>query len=405
MSSEVLTPRPLGSEWLFGPRAHSPLLESGRHISRGKLFAFLHWSGWLAFGTIPFVWTLTSWGLLGALLNNLLFVCVGSLVTLGLRAAYRRCRQAKVTYTVLAPTVLITCAAVAQIWYLAELLAARTSFKWLAGIDGVHAQFEFGAQQLANAPLLIPLGPWFTYCFALLTWSSLYFGINSIMDLELEKTRVAYAMKLAEEARLRVLQAQLNPHFIFNALNGVATLIRENRGQTAANMVSTLSDYLRATLRTVNLPEITVSEELVFIDQYIELQQLRFSDLLRVSMKVDVSVYSALIPTLVLQPLVENAVQHGVLMHEHGGNVRISIVKRDGRLIVSVEDDGPGPGIAWPPQFGVGLTNTSERLRALYGDAASMSIGRSDGGGFAVRLQMPFKLDRKESAMTTRARA
>jgi two-component system, LytTR family, sensor kinase len=405
MSSEVLTPRPLSGEWLFGPRAQSLILESGRQISRGKLFAILHWSGWLAFGAIPFVWTLRSWGLFGALLNNLLFVGIGSLVTLGLRAAYRQARQAKVAYTVLAPTVLVACAAVAEFWYLAELLAVRTSFKWLAGIEGVHAQFEFGARQLANAPLLIPLGAWFTYCFALLTWSSLYFGINSIMDLELEKTRVTSAMKLAEEARLRVMQAQLNPHFMFNALNGVATLIRENRGQTAANMVSTLSDYLRATLRTVNIPEITVSEELVFIDQYIELQQLRFSDLLRVCMNVDVQAYSALIPTLVLQPLVENAVQHGVLTQEHGGNVSISIVKQDERLIVSVEDDGPGPGVAWPPQFGVGLTNTSERLRTLYGDAASMSIGRSDGGGFAVRLQMPFKLDGKESAMTTRARA
>jgi len=100
----------------------------------------------------------------------------------------------------------------------------------------------------------------------------------------------------------------------------MATLIREHQGAAAAKMVSTLSDFLRATLHTANLPEISVSEELVFVDQYVELQQLRFADRLRVSIEADEETYSALLPTLILQPLVENAVQHGVLPRERGGS-------------------------------------------------------------------------------------
>ena len=400
LEGPVSGPAP-SSELLFGARAHSLVFASGRQISSAALFPLLHWGGWIAFGAIPFAWTLNSWGFLGALLNNLLFVCSGGLVCLGLRVAYRRARLHKVPYTILAPAVLVACAVFAEVWYAGELLLVRWCFNELAELSNLHAQFEFGARQFANAPLLIPLGEWFVYCFALLTWSSLYFGINSMMALELERARAAHALKLADSARLRVLQSQLNPHFLFNALNGVATLIRENKGPTAANMVSTLSDFLRATLRTVNVPEISVSEELVFIDQYIELQQLRFADRLDVTVDAADETYSALLPTLILQPLVENAVQHGVLTQECGGSVGISI-KRDGeQLVVIVEDDGPGPATTGTPRFGVGLANTSERLRALYGDDATMSIRRSMQGGFVVELHLPFRERKKESVMPT----
>jgi LytS/YehU family sensor histidine kinase len=221
------------------------------------------------------------------------------------------------------------------------------------------------------------------------------------MALELERARAAHALKLADSARLKVLQAQLNPHFLFNALNGVATLIRENRGSSAANMVSTLSDFLRATLRTVNLPEITVAEELVFVDQYVELQQLRFADRLEVIVDATEETYSALVPTLILQPLVENAVQHGVLTQERGGSVRICIKKCRKHLLLTVDDDGPGPASSIPQRFGVGLANTSERLRTLYGEGAAMSIGRSTRGGFVVNLRLPFREQKKVNAMST----
>jgi signal transduction histidine kinase len=391
------------SELLFGTRAHSLVLASGRQISSAALFHILNWSGWFVFGAIPFVWTLSSWGFLGALLNNLVFVLCGALVCLGMRVAYRRARRQKISYLVLAPLVLLVCAVLAEVWYAVELIVARWSFNELAALGSVHAQFAFGASNLAKASLWISVYEWFLNCSALLTWSSLYFGVNSMMDLELEKARATHALKLADSAQLRVLQAQLNPHFLFNALNGVATLVRENKGPTAARMISTLSDFLRATLRTVNVPEITVSEELVFIDQYIELQQLRFADRLKVIVDATEESYSALLPTLILQPLVENAVQHGVLTQERGGSVGVSIKKFKDHLLVTVDDDGPGPATSGAQRLGVGLANTAERLHALYGDEAAMSTGRSMGGGFVVELRLPFRERKEEGVMSMTA--
>jgi two-component system LytT family sensor kinase len=388
---------------LLDYRAHGLVLASGRQISHTTLFSLLHWGGWLAFGAVPFAWTVSSWSLWGAFLNNALFITSGGLVTLGLRTVYRHLRRSKVSYAVLAAAVLLACAILAEVWYLGELLVGRWCFQRLAAIPSVHAQFEFGARALAKAPLTISMGEWFVFVFALLTWSSLYFGINSAIDLKLERARVAHALALADAARLKVLQSQLNPHFLFNALNGVATLIREHKGWAAAKMVSTLSDFLRATLRTVNLPEITVSEELVFIDQYIEIQQLRFADRLHVDIDAEEETYWALVPTLIMQPLVENAVQHGVLSHERPGSVSVSIARRDRHLRMSVEDDGPGPAESGPPSFGLGLANTKERLHALYGEDATMLIGRSARGGFSVVLHLPFRESAGRSATTTRA--
>jgi LytS/YehU family sensor histidine kinase len=138
------------------------------------------------------------------------------------------------------------------------------------------------------------------------------------------------------------------------------------------------------------VPQISISEELVFLDQYVQLQKLRFADRLRVELDVQEDTYSALIPTLILQPLIENAVQHGVLMRESGGSVFVSIRRLGDELRVLVEDDGPGPAAAEPERFGIGLTNTAERLRTLYADGAAMSIGRAASGGFAIQLSLPF---------------
>ena len=398
--SDHSRPGPSSNDELsFAAHAHSLVFASGRQISSEALFPLLHWGGWIAFGAIPFAWCLKSWGFFGALLNNVLLVASGALICLGLRIAYRQARLHKVPYAILAPAVLLAVPLLAELWYAAELLVVRWCFTQLAALPSLHSQFAFGAAELGHSPLLIPPGQWFIFCFVLLTWSSLYFGINCMMALELERAKAAHALKLADSARLRVLQAQLNPHFLFNALNGVTTLIREDKGPTAAKIVATLSAFLRATLRTVNVPEISVSEELVFIDQYIELQQLRFADRLDVTVDVTEESFSALVPTLILQPLVENAVQHGVLTQERGGAVRISVKKERAVLLVTVEDDGPGLTTPGPLRFGIGLTNTSARLRALYGGEASMSARRSINGGFVVQLSLPFRERSTESVM------
>ena len=157
-------------------------------------------------------------------------------------------------------------------------------------------------------------------------------------------------------------------------------------------MVDALGDFLRSMLQKLESPEIVVAEELAFIDQYLRIQRFRFGRRLQVRVHADPETLSALMPTLILQPLVENAVRHGVLAREEGGSVNVTIHRREDLLVVSVEDDGPGLMSASSQSFGAGLANTAERLAALYGDNAHMYIGpRPQGKGFAVILRLPFR--------------
>jgi LytS/YehU family sensor histidine kinase len=268
----------------------------------------------------------------------------------------------------------------------------------LASLSGVHALglgamfSRLATDVTAESRWWIPLGNWMTYTSVLLTWSSLYFGINAMLDLESEHARSEHVLKLADSARLRALQSQLNPHFLFNALNGIATLIREGDRARAADTVDTLSDFLRLTLQKLDSPEIPVREELAFVEQYLRIQRLRFGSSFRATVDADPETHDALVPTLILQPLVENAVRHGVLARAQGGALSVSICRRDDVLVMTVEDDGPGPGDACAHPYGMGLKNSAERLAALYGDGAHMSVGaRPHGRGFVVVVFLPFR--------------
>jgi LytS/YehU family sensor histidine kinase len=268
----------------------------------------------------------------------------------------------------------------------------------LASLSGVHALglgamfSRLATDVTAESRWWIPLGNWMTYTSVLLTWSSLYFGINAMLDLESEHARSEHALKLADSARLRALQSQLNPHFLFNALNGIATLIREGDRAKAADTVDTLSDFLRLTLNKLDSPEIPVREELAFVEQYLRIQRLRFGSSFRATVDADPETHDALVPTLILQPLVENAVRHGVLARAQGGMLSVSIRRRDEVLVITVEDDGPGLGSESAHPYGVGFRNSAERLAALYGDDAHMSVGaRPYGRGFVVVIFLPLR--------------
>ena len=178
---------------------------------------------------------------------------------------------------------------------------------------------------------------------------------------------------------------------LFNALNGIATLIREGNRARAADTVDTLSDFLRLTLQRLDSPEIPVSEELAFVAHYLRIQRQRFGSSFRATVDADPETHDALVPTLILQPLVENAVRHGVLARPQGGALSVSIRRRDDVLVITVEDDGPGLGDGGHP-YGVGFKNSAERLAALYGEDAHMSVGAPPSGrGFVVVVFLPFR--------------
>jgi LytS/YehU family sensor histidine kinase len=316
----------------------------------------------------------------------------GVALTVGLRKVFRRARSAGWSFTslvILAATLSILAA---PIWYAVVhtlLLASLTGTQTL-GLGAMFAPMV--SDVTAESRWWIPLRNWMTYTSVLLTWSSLYFGINAVLDLESERARAVHALKLADSARLRALQSQLNPHFLFNALNGIATLIREGDRTRAADTVDTLSDFLRLTLQKLDSPEIPVREELAFVEQYLRIQRLRFGSSFRTSVDADPETHDALVPTLILQPLVENAVRHGVRARAQGGALSVSIRRRDDVLVMTVEDDGPGLGDESGNAYGVGFRNSAERLAALYGEDAHMSVGAPPNGrGFVVVVFLPFR--------------
>ena len=188
------------------------------------------------------------------------------------------------------------------------------------------------------------------------------------------------------EARLEALQSQMQPHFLFNTLHTIASLIREDAA-TAERMVLALSDLLRTILERSTVAAVTLEEELAVLRTYLEIQRVRFQDRLTISLDCTPEALRAAVPSLLLQPLVENSIRHGIESRRGAGHIAVSAVRQGSDLLLRVSDDGPGLA----PQIveGVGLGNTRERLRQLYGDAHELTM-RSTAHGADVELRIPF---------------
>jgi LytS/YehU family sensor histidine kinase len=205
------------------------------------------------------------------------------------------------------------------------------------------------------------------------------------------REREAHASRLAAqlaEARLGALRTQLNPHFLFNSLNALAVLVREPNTPAASRMLELLGDVLRQVLRTDQPHEIPLADELRFVEQYLAIEQVRFSDRLRVAWSIDEQARAALVPGFVLQPIVENAIKHGVAKRADAGRIEITARVVDSMLELAVRDDGVG--MAATQREGVGLSNTRERLRTLYGHDATVTIIAPPDGGTLVTLRLPL---------------
>lgn len=211
-------------------------------------------------------------------------------------------------------------------------------------------------------------------------------------DLEASRLRADLA-----EARFRYLASQLRPHFLFNTLHSIQTLVREDP-RTAERMIVRLSELLRRSLgpaETGGEREVPLGEELDLCLAYLEIERMRRPDELRIEVDVPDETREARVPQLLLQPLVENAVRHGIAPRARGGTVSIRAARRGGRLWIEVADDGvgatPPAGPDQEPVGGVGLGGLAERLRHLYGDAHRLTLDPEPGRGFAVRIELPFR--------------
>ena len=193
------------------------------------------------------------------------------------------------------------------------------------------------------------------------------------------------AAQLAQ-SQLQVLKQQLNPHFLFNTLNGIATLIGDEP-RAAQRLTAKLGEFLRLVLDHTDAQQVPLAQELHFIELYLEMEQVRFAGRLAISVQVAPAAQLAVVPHLLLQPLVENAVRHG-LSAPGVGSVHIGADRRGDRLLLEVRDSGPGPYPATPR--GVGLANTEQRLHALYGPHYVLALDPAPGRGTVVRLELPF---------------
>jgi signal transduction histidine kinase len=204
-----------------------------------------------------------------------------------------------------------------------------------------------------------------------------------------QETQVARLSEQLTGARLAALQAQLNPHFLFNSLNTIAVLVRDGNGPAATRVIDQLSEVLRRTLSDIATNEVSLGDELELVAQYLAVEQARFSDRLRPVLDADRSLLAAAVPRFAIQHLVENAIRHGITRRSDAGRIHVS-ARRDGdSLEISVTDDGPGIGEeTWPP--GHGLANTRERLHTLYGARASLSVSPAPRGGTIAVLRIPY---------------
>jgi len=193
------------------------------------------------------------------------------------------------------------------------------------------------------------------------------------------------------EAKLSALHAQLNPHFLFNTLNAVSSLVeRDPRG--VRRMIARLSELLRYTLDAGTEHEVVLSQELSFLDRYLEIMQIRFQDKLEIDIQIGDAARDALVPSLILQPLVENAVKHGVDKIAGPGKIAIRARREVDQLVLTVSDNGPGPSrIAKLDDAGVGLANTRQRLEQLYGSAQSLTLAEAPDGGTIARILIPYR--------------
>jgi two-component system LytT family sensor kinase len=230
-----------------------------------------------------------------------------------------------------------------------------------------------------------------SWYFLFAAWAAVYVALSQARQLRAADRHAAMLAREAQEAQLRALRYQINPHFLFNTLNSLSSLILTKRTDTAERMLMNLSTFFRATLSADPTADVSLDEEIKLQRLYLDIEQIRFPDRLTVEVDVPETLQAARVPVLILQPVVENAVKYGVARSRGHVTVRISAYEEAGRLHIKVKDDGEVPADEDGAEggTGVGLRNVCDRLTARFGARAGCMHGPDPDGGFTVHLYMP----------------
>jgi len=347
---------------------------------RNRFFWLLHSAGWFGFALVHY---------LGSLLHEvrdifaviiLLNAYAGWLLTVPLRYIYRRAWN--LSPAKIALVVMIASYITGVFWQVLKNLNYWEIYK-----HGYQPEFW----------LYYTKGSVWAF-YIILSWSGLYFGIKYYQMLQKERQNVLKANTVAHQAQLKMLRYQLNPHFLFNTLNAISTLILVEENKTANGMVTKLSEFLRYSLDKDPMKRVSLNNELQALQLYLDIEKVRFEERLQVDFSVGKDCEYALVPSMILQPLAENSIKHAIGVQEKGGTISVSVTSFGNDLLIELADNGPGAEIVngnLSRENGVGLANTRERLQALYDDNFSLVVANNVPSGVKVNIRIPYELGTK----------
>jgi sensor histidine kinase YesM len=332
------------------------------------------WTGYFILRTLSGIANAMPWSYI---LHTGLLTATGYSITLLIAAIYRRLIRMRplVTWLVSIVIVLLASAVFSMIetWSHAIFIS-----------PGSHPE---GVQFLGSILLTFSL---------LVAWSALYYSINYYLLLEEQSDRLLRLEHQASNAQLAMLRYQLNPHFLFNTLNSISTLVLLKQTEQANAMLSRLSSFLRYTLINEPTAQVTVAQEVETLKLYLEIEKMRFEDRLRPRFDIDPAASAARLPSLLLQPLVENAIKYAVTPQEQGADIDIAARRQGDHVVIVVADSGPGAEDHWvkaQQSTGVGLANIRDRLSQAYGAEHRFETESNKEGGFRVTIEIPYQLE------------
>lgn len=357
---------------------------------KSRMFWILQTSGWLGFFVLHYLSVSTF--VAGRSPDSLLYSAASSLISLLTtsilaRPIYQFARRQGPVFLLLIVIIATILMAIAM-----GAMKART-FSVLFGNDWM----DFRGTMVENENFFFLILPdvWVNL-FLLGSWAGFYFGINYYLNLRNEMERALVSARLADQAQLKMLRYQLNPHFLFNTLNAISTLVLEKDGKHANTMLTQLSAFLRYSLDSDPLQKTSLAEEIRALKLYLEIEQTRFGDRLTVNFDVDEAAMDARVPSLILQPAIENSIKYAIARMESGGIITVKARCEGKKLAMEVCDNGPDApadptSLLKHESTGVGLINMRERLIYMYQDRSEFKVRRVDPEGLCVSLRIPFE--------------
>lgn len=329
------------------------------------------WSGYFSLRSLSGFANSMGWMWL---VHTLLLTLSGYSLTLLLASLFRRLIRMRPAFTLILSLAAVILAS--SIFSVIETWSYATFLK----PDSKPVGFEYLGAILLNFTLLA-------------AWTALYYGINYYLLLEDQIDQRERLESQASTAQLAMLRYQLNPHFLFNTLNSISTLVLLKQTERANAMLARLSSFLRYTLANEPTAKVTLAQEVETLKLYLEIEKMRFEERMRPHFRIDPGTIGARLPSLLLQPLIENAIKYAVTPRENGADIWISASRVGPRVRIEVADngDGEGSGVSASQSTGVGLANIRDRLSKAYGDEQRFEARANEHGGFSVIVEIPFE--------------